>query len=134
MYEAVASNRVEGVTVTCYYKGPNGELLSWDATEAEQENPLITDANGEYQWFVPIGEWRIVAEKDGYVISDSANDPAAVNGWLPVPPPQMEVYIPLVSTALPTVTSVQAGADYIRIEFSQYMDIDMLTYFGDEIV
>lgn len=131
VYEAVASNRVEGVTVTCYYKGPNGELLSWDATEAEQENPLITDANGEYQWFVPIGNWRVVAEKDGYVTADSANDPAAVDGWLPVPPPQMEVYIPIVSTALPEVQSVEAGADYIRIEFSQYMDIDELTFFND---
>ena len=124
-----------GVTVTCYYKGPNGELMLWDASEADQENPLITDANGEYQWFVPIGDWRIVAEKDGYIISDSANDPAAdADGWLPVPPPQMEVYIPIVSTALPTVQSVQAGADYIRIEFSQYMDIDELTFFKDSIV
>ncbi|MBQ7669942.1 MAG: chitobiase/beta-hexosaminidase C-terminal domain-containing protein, partial [Clostridia bacterium] len=135
VYEAVASNRVPGVTVTCYYKGPNGELMLWDASEADQENPLITDANGEYQWFVPIGDWRIVAEKDGYIISDSANDPAAdADGWLPVPPPQMEVYIPIVSTALPTVQSVQAGADYIRIEFSQYMDIDELTFFKDSIV
>ena len=131
VYEAVASNRLEGVTVTCYYKGPNGELLLWDASEAGQENPLVTDANGEYQWFVPIGEWRVVAEKDGYIISDSANDPAAVDGWLPVPPPQMEVYIPIVSTALPTVQSVQAGADYIRIEFSQYMDIDELTFYPE---
>ena len=131
VYEAVASNRVPGVTVTCYNKGSNGELLLWDASESGQENPLITDANGEYQWFVPIGDWRVVAEKEGYITSDSANDPAAVDGWLPVPPPQMEVYIPIVSTALPTVQSVQAGADYIRIEFSQYMDIDELTYYPE---
>ncbi|MBR7070973.1 MAG: leucine-rich repeat protein [Clostridia bacterium] len=134
VYEAVASNRIEGVTVTCYYEDSEGNPALWNAAEADQINPLITNEYGEYQWLVPVGNWRIVAEKDGYIVSDSANDPAAVNGWLPVPPPQMEVYIPLVSTALPTVESVQAGADYIRVEFSQYMDIDVLTYFGDEIV
>jgi len=127
VYEAVASNRIEGAVVTCYYKGAGGELLLWNASEAEQENPLFTDEYGEYQWFVPIGDWKIVAEKDGYITADSGNDPASVDGWLPVPPPQMEVYIPMISTALPAVESVQAGADLIRIEFSQYMDIDQLT-------
>ncbi len=133
VYEAVASNRVEGVTVTCYYKDDDGNAVLWNAAEADQVNPLVTDENGEYQWFVPMGEWKVIAEKEGYLTANSENDPAAVNGWLPVPPPQMNVYIPIVSTALPTVTSVQVGADYIRVEFSQYMYIHQLELYHDLI-
>lgn len=88
VYEAVASNRVEGVTVTCYYKDDDGDAVLWDASEADQINPQVTDENGAYQWFVPMGEWKVVAEKEGYLTANSENDPAAVNGWLPVPPPQ----------------------------------------------
>ena len=133
VYEAVASNRVEGVTVTCYYKNDDGDAVLWDAAEADQINPLVTGEDGAYQWFVPMGEWKVVAEKEGYLTANSENDPAAVNGWLPVPPPQMEVYIPIVSTALPTVSSVQVGADYIRVEFSQYMYIHQLELYPDLI-
>jgi hypothetical protein len=72
-------------------------------------------------------------EKDGYLPADSQLDPAAqVNafdvenwsaGWLPVPPPQLEVNIGLVSRAAPVVTAAEAHPESVIVAFSKYMDI-----------
>ena len=123
--EAVPSNRIEGVTTTAYYEGdelddfgePTGNKIPyvWDASDYDQVNPLITDANGEYAWDVPQGQWQVKYEKEGYE--------TAYSEWLPVPPPQMEVHVALVSTANPEVKSVNAYTTRLRIEFSRYMDI-----------
>lgn len=64
----------------------------WNAAEHNQNNPLITDANGCYAWDVPEGWWRVKYEKDGYV--------TVWSDWLPVPPPQTEVNIGMVSTVV----------------------------------
>ena len=124
VYEAVASNRVEGATATIYYKG--GDVVTWDADNYAQINPQVTDEEGRFQWFTPAGDWLVWVTKRGYQDGTSAYDPEAVDGWLPVPPPQTQVYIPLVSTAAPAVESVQAGENCVRIVFSQYMDIAAL--------
>ena len=49
VYEAVASNRLQGVTATCYYKEMvedmygdlHENIVLWDAAEYAQENPPI---------------------------------------------------------------------------------------------
>ena len=132
--EAVPSNRLEGVKVEAYYYDyplddfgmPEEEKaeIFWDAEAYSQVNPLYTGQDGRYAWDVPAGQWLVKFSKDGYLPADSRNDPAVDNeGYLPVPPPQTEVNIALVSTALPTVESVNVFDDSVRIEFSQYMDI-----------
>ncbi len=132
--EAVPSNRIEGVTATAYYLGdeldefgePTGNKTEylWDAEEYDQINPLVTDAGGSYAWDVPMGKWIIRFSKDGYYDTDSSSVPGAVDdGYLPVPPPQTEVHVAMVSKSAPEVKSVNAYNDGIRIEFSQYMDI-----------
>lgn len=121
VYEAVEENRVEGVTATIYYKdtvrNEFGEVaeaeIVWDASEFDQENPLYTDANGEYQWFVPQGLWQVRFEKEGYEPTQSE--------WLPVPPPQLEVNIPIVQLRQPEVTNAIAHKDAIDISFDKYM-------------
>lgn len=55
VYEAVDSNRVEGITTTVYYKDENGQAVKWNAEEYDQVNPLITDKEGKYAWDVPEG-------------------------------------------------------------------------------
>ena len=35
----------------------------WDASEYDQENPLVTDEAGSYAWDVPEGYWQVKAEK-----------------------------------------------------------------------
>ena len=126
IYEAVASNRLPGVTVTCYekvtgydmYDEPYTEITVWDAEEYEQTNPLVTDAEGRYEWDVPQGWWQVKAELDGYETTYS--------DWLPVPPPQLEVNLAMVSYAVPQVESVTAAPKFVDITFSKYMRAELL--------
>ena len=125
VYEAVASNRIEGATAKIYYEGDDGVEVYWSEAEDYGEvNPQITDMDGRFAWMTPIGNWLVKVEKEGYLPADSTNDPAAdADGWLPVPPPQLDVNIAMTSTAAPTVLSAGAASDQIRVVFSQYMDI-----------
>ena len=126
VYEAVPSNRLEGVTATLYYQDTDqstGQVI-WDASEYSQQNPVKSDANGQYAWFVPEGNWKVIFTKDGYEPADSSNVPASVDGWLPVPPPQFNVDVGMVSTVAPVVERAVAYTDRIEIAFSQYMDIE----------
>ena len=129
VYEAVASNTIEGATVTLYrYVDANDPMSEWDDSDnLKQENPLKTDADGFYRWDVPEGEWYVIAEKDGYVTGSSQNDTAALvnhdgTNYLPVLPPQLDVNIPLVSYTAPVVEEISAKSDGVYIVFSKYMD------------
>ncbi len=136
VYEAVPSNRVEGVKVEAYYLGdvldefgePTGETedILWDASEYDQVNPLYTDKNGRYAWDVPVGQWLVKYSKEGYYDTDSRGDRAAVDGYLPVPPPQVDVNVGIVSKAAPTVANVNVYTGEIQIIFSQYMQLDTI--------
>ncbi len=132
VYEAVPSNRLEGVTATVYYQNESGGEVQWDAADYDQINPQITQADGAYAWFVPTGQWKVRFAKDGYLPADSSGVSAAVGntqneGWLPVPPPQFEVNVAMVSAAAPDVERVVAYTDRIEVTFSQYMDIESVT-------
>ncbi len=120
VYEAVSSNRLEGVKATCYYKeGENGTGVVWNAADYAQENPLFTDENGMYRWDVPQGLWQVRFEKDGYQATQSE--------WLPVPPPQLEVNIAMTQTGAPEVKAARAYEDGIDVEFSKYMMTEDMT-------
>ncbi|MBO4938475.1 MAG: leucine-rich repeat protein [Oscillospiraceae bacterium] len=126
VYEAVPSNRLEGVKAEIYY-ADNGQQILWNAADYEQINPLYTDSDGKYQWDVPFGLWLVKYSKDGYLDADSRNDPAANDdGYLPVPPPQVDVNVGMVSTAAPQVESVNVYQDQVQVIFSQYMKPESL--------
>ena len=126
VYEAVTTNRIEGVTASAYWiapayidengKGDTSKAVLWDASEYAQINPLVTDMNGAYAWDVPEGLWQVRFEKDGYEPQSSE--------WLPVPPPQTEVNIGLVSKAVPKVESAALTDDRLTITFDKYMKPD----------
>lgn len=126
VYEAVPSNRVEGVQATIYYKETvedmygdlHEEVVLWDAEEYAQKNPLFTDANGMYQWDVPEGLWQVRFEKDGYVATQSE--------WLPVPPPQLDVNIAIKQNRQPEVTEARAYETGVEVQFDKYMDPETL--------
>lgn len=75
VYEAVPSNRLEGVRAEVYYRGypldeygvPSEEPVDilWDAENYDQVNPQYTDAEGRYHWDVPIGLWLVKYSKGG---------------------------------------------------------------------
>ena len=122
VYEAISSNRLQGVTATAYYKETvedmygdlHENVVLWDAAEYAQENPLFTDENGMYRWDVPQGLWQVKFEKEGYQTTYSE--------WLPVPPPQLDVNIPMTQMLQPTVISGKAYADGVEFAFDKYMD------------
>lgn len=114
--EAVPSNVLEGVTVTLYKMGDGGKEEEWDAANYDQTNPVTTNADGVYAWDVPEGKWKVKFEKEGYETDCS--------DWLAVPPPQTNVNVSLVSEASPEIASVSAYPEGVRVEFSQYMDIE----------
>ena len=122
IYEAVPSNRVEGATAVLYYKdnmldengnSTDGTDVMWDAENYGQINPQITGADGMYQWDVPQGLWQVRVSKDGYENNNS--------DWLPVPPPQLDVNIPLVRNRLPKVESAHAYENAVAVRFDSYM-------------
>ncbi len=127
VYEAVNSNRLEGVTATCYYKETvedmygdlHENIVVWDAENYAQENPLFTDAEGKYAWDVPQGLWQVKFEKEGYETTRSE--------WLPVPPPQLEVNVGMTQLRQPVVSRVKAYPEAIDITFDKYMDPQTLT-------
>lgn len=127
VYEGVSSNRLPGVTATCYYKETvedmygdlHENVVLWDAKEYAQENPLFTDENGMYRWDVPQGLWQVKFEKEGYQTTYSE--------WLPVPPPQLEVNIGMTQATQPEVKSAKAYEDGIEVEFDKYMLPETLT-------
>ena len=127
VYEGVPSNRLQGVTATCYYKETVEEMYGdtqentvlWDAEQYGQENPLLTDENGYYRWDVPIGMWQVKYEKDGYETTYS--------DWLPVPPPQLDVNIGMVQMRQPEVIKARAYPKAVQFEFDKFMFPETLT-------
>ena len=114
VYEAVPSNRLQGVKATCYFMdSTTGEAVLWDAAQYEQENPLFTDEQGFYRWDVPIGTWQVKYEKDGYLTTYS--------DWLPVPPPQLDVNIGMKQMGHPQVIKAHAYPQSVEFEFDKYM-------------
>lgn len=126
VYEGVASNRIEGVIATAYYKETvedmygdlHENVVKWDASEYAQENPLFTDENGMYRWDVPQGLWQVKFEKEGYE--------TAYSEWLPVPPPQLEVNIGMRQNRQPEVLGAKAYEDGVEVEFDKYMMPELL--------
>ncbi len=119
VYEVDSDNRIEGVTTTVYYKDENGNVTLWEADEYGQKNPLITDEEGKYAWDVPEGEWQVKYEKDGYETTYS--------DWLPVPPPQLEVNIPMVSSLPAKAEKAEIADSAIEITFDRHVDASTMT-------
>lgn len=127
VYEAVPSNRLEGVTASCYekvttediYGELREEIVLWNAEKYQQVNPQVTKEDGGYAWDVPSGLWQVKVEKEGYE--------TAYSDWLAVPPPHFDVNFGLVSFEAPSVENVSAYEDGIEITFSKYMRTSTLT-------
>ena len=129
VYEGITSNRLEGVTATAYWIAPeyideNGagdetKAVLWDAAEYEQMNPLTTDVNGQYAWDVPEGLWQVEFKKEGYE--------TVYSEWLPVPPPQTEVNIGLVSRESPEIEKAEWNGKKLKIDFTKPIKPETIT-------
>lgn len=127
VFEAVADNRVQGATATIYYKeeyedmyGDKRErVVVWNAEDYAQQNPLFTDENGEYAWDVPQGLWQVKFEKQGYQTTTT--------DWLPVPPPQLDINVPMSQFTQPVVLRARASEQGVGITFDKWMKPGTLT-------
>lgn len=127
VYEAVPSNRLAGVEAVVSYIDEAGQPVVWDAERYDQINGQITGEDGAYQWNVPIGLWIVNFTKEGYAATDTmevARGLGYADGLLPVPPPQLNINVGMVSTQAPQVEYAMAYTDQAILVFTQYMDID----------
>lgn len=118
VYEALASNTVEGAKATIYVADDaNGRnARKWNAEDYEQEGTLTTGADGAFQWDTPTGFYQVRVAKDGYA--------EARTEWLSVLPIRTGLKVGLKSTQTPSVVAANACPEYIELEFSQYMKAD----------
>ena len=113
VYEAVPTNRIEGVKATVFYDEDENVPVQWSAEDYGQINPQITEEDGLYAWDVPQGMWKVVFEKEGYETTET--------DWLPVPPPQLEVNIPMSQAVAPYVEEAKGAESGVTLAFSKYM-------------
>ncbi|MCL2224985.1 MAG: dockerin type I domain-containing protein [Defluviitaleaceae bacterium] len=110
VYEAVLSNRLQGVRAEIFKQGVD---TPWNAEDYFQLNPQITNAIGHYAWYVPEGYWQVRFEKYGFEPTQSI--------FMPVPPEHLEVHIGMVSLAEPQVERVSGFPTGIEIAFDKFM-------------
>ena len=120
VYEAVPSNRLSGVTAVLLSE----EEGVWNAEDYGQVNPQTTGSDGMFYWDVPQGNWKVTFQKEGYLDTDTSGLSESVDGWLPVPPPKVDLAVEMISTQAPAVFAVMAYDDRCELRFTQYMDID----------
>ncbi len=123
VYEAVPSNRLEGVTASIYQKiqktDASGEEIGdpewvlWDAENYDEIQNQITGVDGTYGWDVPFGTWKVRFEKDGYDTVESNE--------MVVPPEWTDVNIGMVSKAAPEVKYLNVYEERIEIALTQYV-------------
>jgi hypothetical protein len=137
VYEAVPSNTVDGATVTLFQNvnGVKTKIETGNDSITPAQNPLTTDADGRYEWFVPEGKWLVEVSKDGYEGNDSQKLPESLVGkqetinditWLKVLPPQTQVNIGITNSAAPYIKDIHAAPEGVFVEFSRYMDEETL--------
>lgn len=113
VYEAVPTNRLADVKASIFVQNENEEPEFWDAEYYDEVNPQITNQTGLYAWDVPQGLWKVVFEKEGYETTETE--------WLPVPPPQLEINIPMTQAIAPQVSKATATESGVTLEFSKYL-------------
>ncbi|MBQ6570200.1 MAG: leucine-rich repeat protein [Clostridia bacterium] len=120
IYEAIPENRVEGATVSIYYKETeDAQEQLWNAEDYEQENCIVTGKSGIFAWFVNDGWFKVVAEKDGYETASSE--------WMYVPPERTDVYIPIYDRTAPNIESAVVENGVLTLTFDKFMKTDSVT-------
>ncbi|MDR3294502.1 MAG: carboxypeptidase regulatory-like domain-containing protein [Clostridiales Family XIII bacterium] len=123
VYDALTGEPVEGATVTLEVKQGSG-WAKWVDADKLQANPLTSDEEGRYGWYVPNGEYRVRVTAPNYAdaIANQADGTflsTSLDG-IPVPPEQTEVNVPLTYTGKPTVTASAQGGKVV-LTFSRPM-------------
>ncbi|MBQ8932791.1 MAG: hypothetical protein IJ061_00730 [Lachnospiraceae bacterium] len=134
VYEAVIENPVAGAVVSIYEGGSgDGNLATGYASVMTPADPVqTTGSDGRYSWLVPAGNWHVKAQKGSLTGDSSADKEATAAGnLLPVPPPQLDVNIPLVDAVLrPAVQEAIFTTQGVYLIFTKYMNEDDITNYA----
>ncbi|MEK7201677.1 MAG: Ig-like domain-containing protein, partial [Patescibacteria group bacterium] len=58
---------IEGVKITVLaYQPESQKFVFWQAESYGRQNPIVTDASGEYELLLPEGRWQLVVQKPGF--------------------------------------------------------------------
>jgi uncharacterized repeat protein (TIGR01451 family) len=108
IYDVDTGERIAGASV--WLQRPDG-LGGWENVPTGQNpsimqpdvNPLITGANGQYQWDVLEGSYRVHVEAPGYLAADSV--------VVSIPPPVTDLHVGLIPLLHDlTISSTGGGA------------------------
>ena len=117
IYDVNTNGRISGASV--WLQRPDGQG-GWQNVPMGQtppimqpdNNPQVTNVNGQYQWDTMPGAYRVHVEAPGYQSADSI--------VVSVPPPVFDLHVgltPLVSTTKSvTVTSDPSGSGLIKVD------------------
>jgi hypothetical protein len=122
IYDADTGERIEGATVWLQWSDGEGGWVNVptgeDPTVSQpDENPLITGEDGQYQWDVLAGSYRVHVEASGYYPADSI--------VVSIPPPVTDLHVGLTrlpDTTPPAITNVGAASDSNSAEITWETD------------
>ena len=122
VYEAVEGNPVAGATATIEkLNDETGEWEAWNAEDFEQENPILTNAEGAYAWLTDEGRFRVKISKEGYETQTSEE--------FDIPPEKLGLNFSLVDNTTHPVMTVEKTehTGTYTLTFSKYMKPDTVT-------
>ena len=111
IYDADTGERIAGATVWLQWSDGEGGWENVPTGETPpisqpDENPLITGEDGQYQWDVLAGSYRVHVEASGYYPEDSI--------VVSIPPPVTDLHVGLTRVPVPNLPPVaDAGGPYI---------------------
>jgi hypothetical protein len=107
---------VPGALITIFKQNSSGRMEVWNSGEYAQTNPLFSNGNGFYHFFVPAGFYSIKAEKEGYRVSETpvfeVND-VIVNRIIELLVPPEEL-LDVIEQEAPIMENIQNVAENIR--------------------
>ncbi|MDV6378768.1 carboxypeptidase regulatory-like domain-containing protein [Sporosarcina sp. GW1-11] len=110
VFEGSMENRLTDVEAVVEEKKDN-VWSQWNAEMFGQINPQKTDSEGRYGWDVPAGDWRVKFSKQGYV--------PYISRTVTVPPPEMDLNIPLKATTAASVMTLEANEKAVKVIFDR---------------
>jgi uncharacterized repeat protein (TIGR01451 family) len=111
IYDADTGERIAGATVWLQWSDGEGGWENVPTGETPpisqpDENPLITGEDGQYQWDVLAGSYRVHVEASGYYPEDSI--------VVSIPPPVTDLHVGLTRVPVPNLPPVaDVGGPYI---------------------
>jgi uncharacterized repeat protein (TIGR01451 family) len=114
IYDTITGDRIQGAKVWLQQPDERGNWVNVitglnPPVMQPDENPLITNADGQYQWDVIAGSYRVFVEAEGYQ--------SAASTMVNIPPPVFDLNVGLIPNTLPpTITTIspdskQAGSE-----------------------